>query len=1491
MTEQASEHNEKKRRFRWPWVVLVILILLVALLRLSLKTDYIRNIVKDRVVSAANDQLTVELSINRLKGDLWKEIVLEDITLKENDQDTVAGVDSLRLRYNLLSYFSSVLEVPKIAISGPYLKVRQQDGQLNLSHWVKSSPADTGTVASDPFFFRLESIQVDGGRIDAMIEAMPKDSAFTVENLQIRSSFALLEEGYEVEISEFAFDVIRSALDEKVSFESRLSANKQSISLQKLVLASGSSLIQSSGNFSLEDSSASLDVQAQPLSWRDIAAFVDQSAVEQNIGLDLKLKGRLDDFSVGLGVRSKGIDDLQISASFKRDTTFTLTGANISAERLNLMAFFNDSSMPDITRVDFSSEGAVPLTSVENGSIKGSLHTGSILYNSYRLDTLETDFSSDKGKLSATLATRRQQQRVTAKAGISDIWITDPQVNYAIRGSGINPGYWLQDEQFKGTISFNGTLKGSGLSLDDSSWDYRLDLSKGRVYEQEYSEAVLSGKINPQRITGNSRIKLSESEVSLNAVLTNYRATPAFTYELSSRGFDLSEIVFLNDFKTSLNLDVKGEGSGSDLANLSINSAIAIDSSVVNGERIDQLHANLQLENSIATVTEAGMQSTIAEVIFGARLNLNDWYDTANRLDLDLVLKDLQSVAPLVGAENLQAEGSVTGKLVPAESRELQFSGNVDLGNLQLDDLFASEGANGNIEILLKQEPEYTADLFLDSPRFSTVRLQDLVMNTGGRVVEDVTDGTFSLKFVGPEQSELIHAGGYHISPDSIKILTNRLDVVSSVNTLSLQQPFDVSIVANTVRMDTLRLSSADGTSLELAVPYADSLRQRGYLRGNNINLSVLQNTLLGESYFDGMLTGKVSVANSDTSLKALGNLSVSEVSYRGVPMDSVTLELDLEEEQLKSFISVRDQGDELLSGRLNVPFRLGDPQEFDESFFEHQIDGSLRVKRVALNRFRNLLNEMGMRDTDGILHVEADLSGTAGIPEFKARFSLDSASVSGVKIDSITANLDYSHQLSSVRMNATVNSLKQKVAEIKGQVPFNIDLRQGEISPPGEEDSIRVDIVTNDFNLSAVNDFVDREVIRNIRGKLNGRIQATGTPADLLTDGTLKISEGAMRIVETGITVDNITTGIVFEPDLITVTDFTARSGSGSLTMNGSVALEELIPGDLNLSMRARNFRVANTSEYNASIDLDTKLTGSMTRPNVSGKLTILNGFVQLDNFGEKSVEDVQLDSTEQSDNNVALYDSLSIDMDIAFNRRFYIRNQRYLEMEVELDGAVDMLKDAGSDLQMFGSLEAVNGYARPLGKRFELEEGIITFSGNPTNPNLNIRTIFEPVQPEEEVKIWYIIEGNVEDPQFKYESSPPMELEDILCYTLFGQPCFALESWKQALASTGSNAGATGLALELFSDRIETLASQSLGIDVVKIENTTVGGESGTSITTGWYINPKVFFAIQNIISGSSPETSFLLEYMLLENLKLIISQGNDARQGVDIKWNYDY
>ena len=226
---------------------------------------------------------------------------------------------------------------------------------------------------------------------------------------------------------------------------------------------------------------------------------------------------------------------------------------------------------------------------------------------------------------------------------------------------------------------------------------------------------------------------------------------------------------------------------------------------------------------------------------------------------------------------------------------------------------------------------------------------------------------------------------------------------------------------------------------------------------------------------------------------------------------------------------------------------------------------------------------------------------------------------------------------------------------------------------------------------------------------------------------------------------------------------------------------------------------------------------------------------------------------------------------------------------MEIEMGGEVDLVKEPNQELQMFGSLEGLDGYARPLGKEFDLEEALVSFYGPVNDPELQIRSRYTPPQAAG-VQIFYIIEGTLEEPEFRFDSQPELELQDIISYTLFGRPFYELESWEQVVAGSSNSPSAADYALEVVLDRVEMLASRRLGIDVVQIDNSQ-SGSNNTVIKTGWYLNPSTFFAILNEIDGTNPKTLFTLEIMFKENLELIITQGDDTRQGIDLQWKKDY
>lgn len=311
------------------------------------------------------------------------------------------------------------------------------------------------------------------------------------------------------------------------------------------------------------------------------------------------------------------------------------------------------------------------------------------------------------------------------------------------------------------------------------------------------------------------------------------------------------------------------------------------------------------------------------------------------------------------------------------------------------------------------------------------------------------------------------------------------------------------------------------------------------------------------------------------------------------------------------------------------------------------------------------------------------------------------------------------------------------------------------------------------------------------------------------------------------------------------------------------------------------------NIKRFNGVLDGVLKVVGSCDQPKFIGHLTVTDGTVELSNFGRKSFENVVIDTAGLTDL-IDRYHSLRIDVQLNIKDDFYIRNTRFLPLKIKVNGPLELVKKSGQNVTLNGQLKAVSGFVSPFGKHFNLIEGTLHFAGSFYNPKIYFKSLYEPRRAKQEVKIWYIIKGFMEEPQFKFEGDPVMKPKNILSYTLFSEPFYQLDSVEQGLVRAVVTHTTAERTTEVLVNRMEKIATQKLSVDVVRIDNTTA--ESGTVVTTGWYLNPKVFFAIQNVIAGR-PKVDVYLEYYLTQNLTLILSQDNDYGQGIDLEWEYDY
>lgn len=1494
------------------WTLLVLLMLGSAL-RLSLKTSAVHNYAKNRLTTLANKQLNGTLSIGDIGGDLWNDFTVTSIILQQTD--TLASLDTLGIRYNIWALLNNSFQAQQIRINGLNASIIEEaDTSFNIQNLVKENePAQPSSGSA--FGLYLENILIENSSVFVRSSSYLPDSALTIENLNASAGFSL-DEDISGSLSSLSFKVKEGRLPSAISVETAGYYQDQEISLNRLVVETGRSMLNASVFANLQDSTLSAQAETSPLSLKDLQAYLQNDIPAQEIQLGLKAGGSIDSLHIEVAAEGEGFDEFLAITDLSFSGTPTLKKLGISAQNIDAGYFTNDSVKAYIEGFQATVEGRVT-QDYKNMNVTWGYTLSGIRYQDYGVEKFFGSGTIINEELRANFQLNDGEDKIVANPFVQHLFDEQPSWSVPVFVSNLDIGWWLQNPELNGELSLRGRFKGKGFQPSEEAWTFRIfpSLSTKRrptfinkpgqpkqliphistdtlmINDQVVSDFRIEGSFTKDSLKAGGFVQLIDSKISFNTEVAEYLGeVPSYSYNVNTSSFNASEIAGVGDFPTRINLKANGSGRYFDPGKLELQSNLLIDSSYVNGAAFDRLNIMANLKGSILTIREGALDSEVVEGTFSGRRNLKDQSDPMNKLDLDMKIKNLQPLASVVGVQLLNAKGTVTGNITEKETR-LQFDGNIDLQDFKYDTLLSAQSIEGSTLIGIGDNYSYDLTLNIGQPAYTNFALQDIQFETIGVASADSMNGTFMLDIESDDAGEITQSGKYDINLETLRthLLWQKFDFKTPVRVLSLQSPFRLTYQDATIQTDTLHLQSGGGTYLTIAIPYADSLKQEGWVRGRDFDFGVIQEIIFNERFVDGILSGNMRFSNSPQNLSGNGLLTFSSLAYRGTEVDTMNLSFSLMAERLKAELGLKMNGEEKISGRMDVPFIAADPATLDDSFFEEPVSGQFVINPVQLSEFQNLLDEFGITGTLGILSFNGELSGTAGQPNMQGVFQLGDPTLSGIKIDSAFAEFRYYHQQKNVTANAEIQARGQQAASIRSELPISVDFRSFALNMPGEDDSLYIRMITNDFNLTVFNDFLDKQYMNKLRGMLNADIEIAGTKSTFTPRGYLRVDKGELSLPIAGIKLTEIKSELDFNESGLRLNQLTARSGSGGFNASGSIDMEGITPTNLNIDAKASRFRLANTSDYNLTIDLDSKLSGKPTRPVASGELRIKNGFVYLQDFGEKSVESVELEGEAAS--SFSAYDSLTIDMRFVIERNFLIRNRRYLDLEIAITGELDAQKRVEQDLQLFGTLNAERGYVRPLGKQFTMDEGTFTFSGPVANPDLFIKTSYVPQTSQKQgdpIILYYIIEGGAEDPDFRFESTPQMEQQDIVCYTLFNKPCYALESWQQVVSGS-SGTSPTDLLVDVLLDEFETLATQQLGIDVVQIDNS--GANRNLSIKTGWYLNRRTFFAIVNEISGATPETLFILEYLLTNNLDLILTQGDDNRQGIDIRWQHDY
>lgn len=1484
---EQQKPTYQRRILKWG-VIIIIPLLLVFAGRQVLKSSWLFDIVRDIAISQVNEQIKGVLEIESIRGDLLNGFTVTHIIVRDEEGETVASINSAEISYNVRSLIRSPYRIERLSVTGTDLFLEQyQDSTWNVLNIVET--ADTSDEEST-LFWAIDDVEVRNTNIEVQSPILLPDEFLFIDSLETKLSAGILETGFFGDLEQLDFNLRESRLPKSIAVYLEGNANNERYTLESLIINTGQTALSASG-FAIPKGSLSGDVQIDPLSVEDIMAYSGGLPLQQNLSVQLTASGSLDQPTISLQATAEGLERFETSAILDFRDEPAITGLTLGVSGLNGPLLTGMNETPTLASFDVNGSGSILFSQPELANWDMEFTVENVQYDSYQIDQIVSSLEYDNESIDSEMELLYQNENIYVNVAVRNLFDEIPIWNAEMESNQLNLATWLHNPELQSHLNLLVKADGVGISSETLTANVQTDIRGKNFNEQPFSSITFDGDINTTEITGVLHARIEESRLETNFSISDWMDTvPRYTFSASLNELNMEELNGLESFPTYINGTLKGQGLGSSPENLYVVASAVFDSSIVNNEIVEALNADFIIEDQFFTVDNAQLESPIASGIFSLKQHLTEFTNLQNQAEFQATIKDLQPLAPLLGFDIFRMSGEIDGNILRSGSNGLVFNSNFDFVDIKADTLFRAGEVTGTFSSTVKEDPETELFVQISESFIYETSLQNVEIIGTSIIQDSLVRGAVQLNFSNEDQSSLMHSGEYLYTPEDIVLITEELEFTTPVRTLTLTEPFEARYANNSVKMDTMKVSQyEDEAYLQFWISHLDSTQQDLGMDAKNLNLGELQRTVLNDSYVDGYLSGYITVNNTSDQLSVNASGLLDELMMEEGRMDSVRFDAIIENEWLSSDISAWNSGRKLMETSLRVPFLPGDPKTFDEQFFEREVEGIFTLYDSEISYWLDFLPESTVEQTSGVVSMHGELDGIAGNPQILGGLSVSDATFSGIAVDYFGIGAQYIHDEARASLEGSVIKDSNSILSFNSNLPMLVDLKQAEIILPSGSDSLRVVVETDDFNLALFNSYVDEEVMSNLSGVVDGAITLFGTVDHMKTEGNLKVIDGSVRAVPAGITLNEMNASIRFEPERISVEQFSVRSGPGQLKANGFVDVEDLQPGRLNFDITGNQFRAVNTSEYNALVNLSTSLTGTLNDPVLDGNLTFLNGQINLQNFGDRTVEEVVLEG-ESEEEPFDYMEALAIEMNVDFGDQFMIQNRQYLDMELLMGGVVDVVKVKNEELQLFGTLEGIQGYARPVGKNFQLDEATISFSGQVDNPDLNVVTYYEPPQAAG-VRILYIIEGTLENPEFRFDSEPELELQDIISYTLFGKPFYELESWEQVVAGSGSSPSASDYALDVLLDRVEMLASQKLGIDVVQIDNTRSGSNSTTSIKTGWYLNQRTFFAILNEVGGARPKTLFILEYLLRDNLELIITQGDDSREGIDLRWNLDY
>jgi autotransporter translocation and assembly factor TamB len=1440
------------------------------------QTAWFKNWLRGYIVAQANSYLNGTLSIERLGGNLFFGLEMENIGVSLDGSQVVA-VKDLGLDYNVFALITRGLSVDSIRLDKPVIYLRREGDTWSLSRLVKKQAAEAdregpiNPIAIDAIELTDGSIVMDQP-VGTSGVAVPK----RFEHLDAKLSFNYEPVRYSIEITQLSFRGSEPALAVN-ALSGGVAVKEDTLFIEKLALRTAESSLSVDGALQhyLSKPQLNLQITSDKLSLPEFSQIIPALAgVRLQPAFELKLDGPMDRLGVTMNVRSSAG---QITGQVVADLLMPgqSVAGDLSVRQLDLAPILNDPRQ----KTDLTADAHVDLRGETLSNIN-ALH-GTATLDSPRL--VAAGYTTGPVHTKARIDGRRVALDGNAKA-------------YGAAAT------------FAGTVVLPDTTKHTAaqpIEFDVRGLARHVDLRKLPRTLNVPAAATsvnagyhVSGSVSPgatARVNGDLRFEpstVAEMEIaagSLAGFSVNGEAI-GYSADATVSNLDLQRIgqefkipaLAADRYRSDINGHIVANGSGTTPKEMDITARGTLTDSTMLGGTIPALDFDGSLARDTAHVKASGSFAGFDPAVASGRKEMQG--TVGGTLDVDATVANVSSgVTP----DSVQADAKVT--LGESTIGGLAITrANVDgtyrnsTGEIRAFELVGRDlNAQASGTLALNETGQSNLKIHADSPSLDEIgKLFGQPITGIGKVDATVTGNRRELQAVGN-----VTGNGVKYNDNGALAITS--DFTAKVPDLAIE---NAHVVANT---------------------HANFIT----VGGQNINELDAKTT-----YEQKRVAFDVSASQPQRTVRATGAL-VLHPDHQEVHLQTLGLETQGQTWQMASGseATIKYGSDSVTVTNLTLT-NAGQQISADGSFGRPGDALNVKLANVDLANVDALL--LRPPQLTGRVNATGTITGTKDAPEVKADFQVTQGGFRQYRYDTLGGTVNYTAP--GLTVDARLQQNPTTFITAKGYLPATLfksgamdDRAAAHGATVAKADQIDFHIESTPIDLGLIQGVTT--ALTDVTGTLQAKIDITGSAADPHPDGVVSIDKAAFTVAPTGVSYTNLQGTLELQPDKIHITHISVLDNhQSSLSLTGDLAIHERQVGGVEIYVTAHDFKVIDNKMGNVRLNSNLEIAGELRSPRVLGDLGVSTGRINLDEIialvgaspyatseAEYLTPEEATAATVEPPPAPSIFDAMAMDVRLTVPDDLVVRASELRTpgspislgaINITLGGDLRATKQPRQQVALVGAVNTVRGNYDFQGRRFEiLRDGTIRFDNAPLNemdPLLDIRTrrLIQGVEARVNVR------GTMKQPEIVLSSTPPLEQADILSLIVFNQPINSLGEGQQISIAQRAQQLATGAVAGQLAQSIGNV----LGVDTFEISTAPEGG-GVASLTIGQQLGQNLYLRIEQGLGGEG-QTNLILEYELTNWLRLQtnVLQGNATQQslfqraqgsGVDLLFFFSY